>query len=131
MKRTLLVLFLALLSPVLASAQTTPLDSCPLPASAMRVAYDETFTVSSSAVGFTAATYAPTNGSPKAVCAVVVVNSNSISWRASGATPTAVIGNVQASGTSFVVGAANLASFLMIRVTSDAVVFVNYMVPNP
>ena len=67
MKRTLLVVFLALLSPVLASAQTTPLDSCPLPASAMRVAYDETFTVSSSAVGFTAATYAPTNGSPKAV----------------------------------------------------------------
>jgi hypothetical protein len=130
MKKLTIALILLALAPSL-GAQSTPLDACPLPANAMKVAYDEKLTVSSTALPFTRSVWRPTDGSTPAICAVVVVNSNSISWRATGATPTDVIGNITASGASFVVGAQNLPNFLMIRVTSDSVVHINYMIPAP
>jgi len=109
-------------------AQGTVLDACPLPASALKAVSRQMFTaVSTTAVGLSSAIYNPTDGSPKPVCALIVVNSNSISAWAAGATPTAADGMIFAAPTAFSLGANNFATFLMIRAgASDAAVAVQF-----
>ena len=131
MKRIIFLLLLALASPASLVAQQTPLDACPMDASALRVAYKETLTVSSTALPFTVAVYNPGSGQKKAVCAVVSVNTTSIRWWADGSVPTAAAGFLTESVSSFTVGQNNLAQFLMIRATgSDSEVAIQYMTPN-
>ena len=130
MKRLIFLLILALISPVRVRAQQTPLDACPMDAGALRVAYKETLTVSSTALPFTVSVYNPGQGQKKAVCAVVSVNTNSVRWWADGSVPTASAGFLSEAVTTFTVGENNLAQFLVIRVTSDSEVAIQYMVPN-
>lgn len=85
--------------------------------------------VSSTAVGFTTAKLNPTNGAPKPVCAIVQVITNSISYWGTLPVPTATDGQVLPTNGSVVVGPINLATFLMIRVTSDSNVAIQYLVP--
>lgn len=88
----------------------------------------EMITVSNTAIGFTASKLQPTDGSPDPVCAVVTVNTNSISVWGQG-TPTASDGMILSAGQNIAVGALNLRSFLMIRAgASDAAVAVQYYV---
>lgn len=129
MKKLSYLLILALALPIRVQAQSTPLDACPYAAGDLRVAYKETLTVSSTALPFTASVYNPGNGSPKAVCAVVSVNTNSVRWWADGSTPTASAGFLTEAVASFTVGQNNLAQFKVIRVSSDSEVAIQYMVP--
>lgn len=127
MKKLILsvLLVLTLLVPQV-EAQSNGVGACPFSAGSLVSAYQEMITVSNTAVGFTASTYKPTSGLP-AVCALVVVNTNSISWWPTGSTPTAAIGVLQATATSFSVGSQDMAKFLMIRATgSDSLVAVIY-----
>lgn len=114
-----------------ASAQSMPaLDACPFSANSVKAAYAEMITVSNTAVGFTQATYKPTDGRPAAVCAVVFVNTQSISWWPAGRTPTAADGVLAPTASSFSIGILNLQTFLMIRATgSDSLVAVVYQTP--
>lgn len=123
-------LILCALAPE-AKAQTS-MGACAYSPGALRSAYKEMITVSTAAIGFTTATYRPasTSGQPPAVCALVTVNTNSISWWPTGATPTAADGIITGSGVSFWVGSSDLARLLMIRAgASDAAVAVLYFTP--
>ena len=121
----LALLLLTLLAPE-ARAQNG-VGACPFGAASLVSSYQEMITVSSTAVGFTAATYKPTDGRPAAVCATVVVNTTSISWWPTGSTPTAAVGVITTSGNSFSVGTTDLPKFLMIRATgSDSLVAIVY-----
>jgi hypothetical protein len=89
----------------------------------------ETITVSTTAVGFTLATYAPSSP-PKANQAFVSVNSNSVRVWFDGTSPTASDGILIAAGQTFRVCAASLARTLMIRAVGvDAEVAVQYSGP--
>jgi len=127
--KKLFLAFALLLVSSLASAQTAPLGACPMAPSALRAAYKEVLTVSSTALPFTSSVWAPTTGNPRAVCALVVVNTNSISFWADGSTPTAGSGMIIATAGSFWIGTNNMSQFLMIRVSSDASVAIQYFVP--
>lgn len=133
--KKLYILLAAVLLCVLApeaKAQGTSMGACAYSPGALKSAYKEMITVSTAALPFTAATYRPasTSGQPAAVCALVTVNTNSISWWTTGATPTSSDGIISASGVSFWVGASDLARFLMIRAgASDAAVAVVYFTP--
>lgn len=86
----------------------------------------ETITVSSTAIGATAATAFPT-AADSAIYAVFTTETNSLRWRADGIAPTAAVGHlVAASSTIEVCGTVTLKRFLMIRTTSDATVSVTY-----
>lgn len=118
-----------MLLPLPAHAQTTALDACPFSPGDLKVVYAEPLTVSSTAIGLTASVYNPGSGSPKAVCALITVNTNGISRWAAARTPTASDGVLVAAGVQFSIGQANLATLKMIRSTaSDASVAVEYMV---
>ena len=130
MKRLLLAFLLiaAIITPASVQAQGSQIGACAYQAGALTSAYKEMLTVSSTAKILTVATYAPT-GRPRAVCAVVVVSTNSISWWANGEVPTAASGIISASGVSISIGAVDMPKFQMIRVSSDAEVAVLYFVP--
>lgn len=128
MKKLILsVLSLSLiLAPIPAKAQNG-VGACPFNASSLVSAYKEMLTVSTTALPFTRTVYRPTNGKPPAVCATVVVNTNSISWWSTGATPTAADGIITPTAGVFSVGSTDLTKFLMIRAgASDAEVAVLY-----
>lgn len=125
-----LILSLLVLLAGTASAQSSGMGACGYPASALRSAYKEMLTVSNTATILTAATYKPTGGNPAAVCAVIVVNTNSISWWSNGAVPTSSDGIITTSGNSISIGALDLASFKLIRAgASDSAVAVLYFAP--
>ncbi len=126
----LALVFALVLPPVPAVAQTTALDACPFVPGDLKVAYAEPLTVSNTAIGLTASVYNPGSGAPKAVCALITVNTNGISRWAAGRTPTASDGVLVGAGVQFSIGQQNLATLLMIRSTgTDASVAVEYMVP--
>lgn len=86
----------------------------------------EQITVSSTAVGFTTATFAP-SGSGKADMAVVDVETNAIRYRADGLNPTAAVGSpIAASGSFTVCGQASIQVVRFIRQTADATLDVHY-----
>lgn len=86
----------------------------------------ETITVSSTGIGFTAATYAPATG-PQAMMALITIETNAIRFRSDGTAPTAAIGHpVSAGSTIEVCGTANVRNFLMIRQSADASASVSY-----
>jgi hypothetical protein len=126
MKKLILsfLLMLACSSSVLAQGSV---GACPFSASSLKASYKEMITVSTTAKTFTLATWWPTDGRPQAVCATVVVNTNSVSWWASGDVPTSSDGIIAGTSTSFSIGSNNMASFQMIRAgASDASVAVQY-----
>lgn len=126
-KAILAVLLLATFLVPQVEAQGNGVGACPFSAGSLTSSYQEMITVSSTAVGFTASTWKPTDGRPQAVCALVVVNTNSVSWWPTGSTPTAAVGVLQATSTSFSVGSQDMAKFLMIRATgSDSLVAIIY-----
>ena len=126
--KKLIVGLLLLLAP-LAEAQNSNLGACPYPSNVLQARYSEMLTVSSTALPLTVATYRPGQGAPNAVCALIAVNTNSISWWAHGATPTASDGIINASATSISLGVNNMAQFKMIRATgTDAEVAIQYFV---
>lgn len=85
----------------------------------------ETITVSSTAIGFTAAQL-HANGED-AVVAVVSIASNDIRYRDDGTAPTAAVGHPVASASQLTVcGADAMAKFKMIRQSSDATASVSY-----
>lgn len=123
-----LIPFLTALALVLpAPATSQAVGACPFAAGSLRAAYKEMLTVSSTALPFTASVWKPTNGNPPAVCAFVVVNTNSVSWWADGSTPTAASGIISTAAQSFSVGQSNMTTFKMIRVSSDAEVAIQYL----
>lgn len=86
----------------------------------------ETITVSSTAVGFTSATFQPAGQTP-AIMAVVTLATNDVRWRVDGIAPTAAIGHAYAAtGALTVCGLQNIQQFKMIRQTSDATASVSY-----
>lgn len=89
----------------------------------------EQLTVSTAAVPFTVATYAPTGGIP-AKAAYVTVETQPIRYKFSGGTaPSSSVGHLgAASGWFVVVGSTNVANFRMIRQSSsDSTVNVTYL----
>jgi len=94
-------------------------------------AYDyEAVTVSNTAIGCTAAklTYTPTLGNARKAHEIhVTIETDSVRYRFDGGTPTAAIGHLATAGTVISIkGPANLAKFLMIRVTTDASAKITY-----
>lgn len=87
----------------------------------------ETLTVSTTALGGTAAVYAPADEDPATV-AVISVESNGIRFRYDGGTPTSAIGHALSSGATYeLLGADNIANLRMIRSGgADATVHLTY-----
>lgn len=87
----------------------------------------ESITVSSAAIGFTAATYGnPTTGAA-GTSALVTIESNPVRWRADGTDPTASVGHLLGAGESLEVeGSLDLASIRFIATGSDATARVTY-----
>ena len=86
----------------------------------------EQITVSSTALGFTAATAFP-DGLPGAAMAVVSVESNAVRYRADGIVPTAAVGMpIAVDGVVTVCGALSIKRIKFIRVSSDATISVHY-----
>lgn len=87
----------------------------------------EQLTISTVALGGTAAVYAPA-AQHQADEAYVTVEGQPIRWRTDGTDPTAAIGNLATAGTNFTVrGAAAVAKLRMIRQGGvDATVFITY-----
>lgn len=128
MKKLILSLLVLLLAGT-SHAQNSGMGACGYPASALKSAYKEMLTVNGATL-LTSATYKPTNGDPAAVCAVLVVNTNSVSWWSTGSVPTASDGIITTSGNSISIGALDLARFQMIKAgASNAEVAVLYFVP--
>lgn len=90
----------------------------------------EAKTVSTAAVGGTAATYAP-NGQQAARTVVIAVETANVRCRYDGTNPTATVGMLlEAGGIYRVDGAANVAALRLIRDTTevvDASVFLEYL----
>jgi intracellular sulfur oxidation DsrE/DsrF family protein len=85
----------------------------------------ETITVSSAAVGFTAAKY--TTATSNALMAVALVENDAIRFWDDTQTPTASVGRKVAAGVEFqVCGVLSIRQFRMIRVATDATVTVSY-----
>ena len=119
MKKLLLVIGLVGLSPlVLADTGLESID--PLVPFAF-----ETITVSSTAVGFTSATYNPAAG--KAKRAQMTCETNAIRYRYDGTAPTTTVGHVLAAGGALsVLGDPAIDNFRMIASGSDATCSVTY-----
>lgn len=120
MKRLLAVIAL-LLFPVTVNADGNLCGNAPnLDAFAF-----ESITVSSTAIGFTSATYAPATGS--AELALVYTETDEIRWRVDGSDPTGSVGHLESAAAKFYVcGKHNLATWKAIRVTTDATLRVTY-----
>lgn len=132
MKKLLLSLIIiaALVTPASVQAQGSQVGACAYSAGSLVSAYKEMLTVTNAAKLLTAATYAPTNGRPRAVCALIVVNTNSISWWSNGEVPTASDGIITLAAGSISIGSIDLPRFQMIRAgASDAAVAVLYFTP--
>lgn len=86
----------------------------------------ETITVSSTAIGFTSATYAPA-GALRASVAYITIETNSIRFWSDGSTPTAAVGHPAPAGQAIeVCGVPAINQFLMIRQSADATASVTY-----
>ena len=86
----------------------------------------EDITVSSTALGFTTATIAPTTYGP-AHRAFVTVETDQIRWTCDGTTPTSVKGHLAEVGDYIEIeGIANIKAFRAIRVTADSTLRVSY-----
>lgn len=122
MKKALLTLLLLVATPVWADGQ--PTSDSPLEPFAF-----ETITVSTTALGFTEATYKPSTGAP-AQRAFVSCQTSPIRYRYEGGTPTASVGHYKTAGQDFTVNSAYaVRTFRMIRDTtasSDATCTVTY-----
>jgi hypothetical protein len=104
-------------------AQTCPLSTPPY------AAYDpydyEPVTVSSTAIGLTAAKILPTATPPS--MALVTVEANTISFTMTATTPTAAVGHQAIAGQTITLcGRPAMAAFRAIRVTADATLKVTY-----
>lgn len=121
--RKALIAALLLILPGLAHAECLGLNT-PLKAFAF-----ETKTVSTAAVGLTAATYSPTGGVQASVAVVTIVNP--MRWSVA-STPTAALGHLAADASSIkLCGIADIAAFLSIRSGgSDSVLTVTYYRPR-
>lgn len=89
----------------------------------------EAITVSTTAVGFTAATFAPSNAR-EAVAAMFTVESNPVRYRYDGTAPTATEGHraVAANDPIIIYGRQNIRNFKSIREgAADATVRVTYL----
>lgn len=90
----------------------------------------ETITVSSSSIGFTAATiktFREGGTARRAVRALLTVEGDKIRFRMDGSAPTSTVGHILEVGDNFVVeGDQNIENFRMIRATTDATVQVSY-----
>lgn len=85
----------------------------------------EEIAVSSTAIGFTAATIQTSTAS--ANFAYVYVGSNSIRWRDDGSNPTAAVGQPAAAGERLqVCGKKAVGAIKFIRQSADATLFVSY-----
>lgn len=89
----------------------------------------ESITISSTALGFTMATAFPAagNGAQQA-CVTVAVDS--VRYWPDGTIPSATVGHIADSGSSFSVGVTSLRAIRFIRVTTDAILSVTYMRPS-
>lgn len=129
-KITAALLAAFLLVPTLLGAQSNKL----VDTQAIRVAFNaEKITVSSTAVGFTAATIHPSTPTNRTVdqryanMAYCTVATDAIRWLSTGTAPTATDGLLVASGGNFTIyGRENVDNFKMIRVTTDATVNCQY-----
>ena len=90
----------------------------------------ERITVSNTAVGFTDATFKPTTGDRKGICANIAkcnVESADIRYRQDGTDPTSNIGRyAYETETFYIIGTDNIKKFSAIRVSSDATLDVEY-----
>ncbi len=95
-----------------------------------RWAARERITVSNTAVGFTAATYKPTTGDFKGICANIarcVPESADIRYRVDGTDPTASVGRrIYEDGEFYIIGTQNIKKFKAIRTNTDATLDVEY-----
>jgi hypothetical protein len=99
---------------------------CQGPVSELDVIGYESITVSSTAIGFTAATFAPSGGQP-AIYAYATTETNSIRFRADGIAPTATEGHLVAAPGAFeVCGLRAITNLSMIRASADATVKATY-----
>ncbi len=90
----------------------------------------ETLTVSTTALGFTLATYAPSGG-PVANQALVFINTNNVRAAFDGSAPTTSAGAILQAGQSILVCALSLSKTRFIRDdASDADVYVVYSGPQ-
>ena len=118
MRRVLFALLALAASALPASA------ACPNSQGFMAYAF-ETITVSSTALGFTAATFDTGGGAPLA--ALVTVESQPIRFRADAASPTTTVGHPASAGQMIdVCGEGNVRRFRMIRTGTDSTVTVTY-----
>lgn len=87
----------------------------------------ESISVSSSAIGFTTATWSnPTTGSA-ARMALVTIETNPVRWRADGTNPTASVGHLLGAGDGVKVwGATDITSIRFIATGGDATARVTY-----
>lgn len=86
----------------------------------------EDITVSSTAIGCTTATIAPTTHGP-AHRAFITTETDSIRWTVDGTTPTSSKGHLSYAGEAIEIeGIANVAAFRAIRVTTNATLRVSY-----
>jgi hypothetical protein len=86
----------------------------------------ETITVSTTAIGFTTALFAPTGGIP-ADMAVATLETSDIRYRSDGINPTAAIGHFLASSSTLTAcGIQSLRQVKFIRVTADGTLSVTY-----
>lgn len=91
---------------------------------------DETLTISSTAIGLTAATFNPSGGFPAAL-AVCTLETDSVRFRVNGLNPTAAVGQIITASASApsqltVCGFQSLANVRFIRVTTDATLTCSY-----
>jgi len=88
----------------------------------------ETKTISSTAVGLTASTYAPAAGGPQVRRALITVDDASIRWWADGSTPTPSTGHLSNAGDIIELSGPNdVRNFLSIRTgATDAKLQVTY-----
>ena len=127
MKRFLLLIVAVLALASHAEAQCTGVNDVLTPYAA------ESITVSSTALGFTAATYSPGVGSTGGLdpnpprMAVGVLETDQVRFLLHGGTPTSSVGLLVSSGSSITVcGATAIKNFRAIRVTGDATLQVIY-----
>jgi len=130
-KLFLAALVLALvLPPFPRTVQAQDLFVCGQNPSQLVAGDHEQITVSSTALGLTAAKLNPTTGAPRPTCAVIqVISTVSISYWGAFGVPTASDGQLLPQYGSITVGPSNLTSVRMIRVTTDATVSVQYFSP--
>ena len=124
MRKLGFIALMALTLPTLISAQSQPVSnaSCvqgqnfvPIP-----FAWEEV-SVSTVAIGLTAATYNPTASGFKSIMAFISTETDTIRFRIDGGAPTSSLGHQVAAGGSFIICQASLNKLQMIRSGSSDV----------